>query len=61
MADVKLILAFITARRMKKPQPHAGPQEVPIRKSNILLQDGDVLESGWEDWPKISPAMQVDH
>ena len=42
------------ARRMRKPQPHAGPQDVPIRKSILLL-----LESGWEDWPKTSPAMQI--
>ena len=39
-AEVTLILASRTARRMKKPQPHAGPQEVPLRGSYLLLGSG---------------------
>ena len=58
-ADVQLILCSIRARRMKKPQPHAGAHEVPIRKSFIFLDSGKVLTTDWESWSTMSPASQV--
>ena len=58
-ADVQLILCSIRARRMKKPQPHAGAHEVPIRKSFIFLDGGKALTTDWESWSTMSPASQV--
>ena len=58
-ADVQLILASRTARRMKKPQPHAGPAEVPLRRSYLLLGQDRVLTTHWEEWHKLSPAAQI--
>ena len=48
-AKVTLILSSTRARRMRKPQPHAGPQEVQVRKSGKLLADEKVLNTGWEE------------
>jgi hypothetical protein len=31
--EVQLVLVSRLARRMKRPQPHAGPMEVPLRKA----------------------------
>ena len=58
-AEVKLILCSSTARRMKKPQPHFGPHEVPLRKSFLLLGDDQVLTTEWEHWANQSPSSQV--
>ena len=58
-AEVKLILCSSTARRMKKPQPHFGPHEVPLRKSFLLLGDDQVLTTEWEHWSNQSPSSQV--
>ena len=58
-ADVSLILCSSKARRMKKPQPHAGPHEVPLRKSLLLLNDGTGLSTEWESWYSMSPSSQV--
>ena len=58
-ADVSLILCSSTARRMKKPQPRAGPHEVPLRKSLLLLDDGAGLSTEWESWYSVSPSSQV--
>ena len=58
-AEVSLILCSLTARRMKKPQPHAGPIEVPLRKSFLLLNGNEVLTTDWEDWNSMAPSAQV--
>ena len=58
-ADVKLILCSAAARRMKKPQPYFGPHEVPLRKSFLLLGNGQALTTDWETWANQSPAAQV--
>ena len=60
-ADVSLILCSTVARRLKKPQPHAGPHDVPLRRSYLLLDDGTVLvlTTDWESWGTMSPASQV--
>lgn len=58
-AEVQLILVSRVARRMKKPQPHAGPAEVPLRRSYLLLENDKVLSTSWEEWPKLAPAAQI--
>ena len=58
-ADVVLILCSLVARRMKKPQPHAGPLEVPLRKSFLLLNGHEILTTDWEDWNSMAPSAQV--
>ena len=58
-ADVSLILCSTVARRLKKPQPHAGPHDVRLRRSYLLLDDGTVLATDWESWGTMSPASQV--
>ena len=58
-ADVQLILLSNKAVRMRKPQPHAGPQEVPLRRSYILLANNKVLSTSWEEWAKMAPSSQV--
>ena len=58
-ADVQLILVSMNARRMKKPQPHASPADVPLRRSYLLLEQDKVLSTSWEEWPKLSPAAQI--
>ena len=58
-AEVKLILTSQTAKRMRKPQPFAGPLEVPLRRSYLLLENGKVLATSWEEWQKMAPASQV--
>ena len=58
-ADVSLNLSSTSARRLKKPQPHAGPHDVPLRRSYLLLDDGTVLTTDWEAWGTMSPASQV--
>ena len=54
-----LVLASLTARRMRKPQPHLGPSEVPLRKCFLLFGDDGMLETGWEEWAQMAPASQV--
>ena len=44
---------------MRKPQPHAGPQEVPVRKSFLLLADEKVLNTGWEECGTMAPSSQI--
>ena len=56
--DVKLILVSRLARRMKKPQPHAGPMEAPLRKALVLMDNDEVISSGWEEWHKLAPTQQ---
>ena len=58
-AEVRLILCSASARRMKKPQPYFGPHEVPLRKSFLLLGNGQVLTTDWEMWSNQAPASQV--
>ena len=58
-AEVQLALCSAVARRMKKPQPHLGPQDAPIRKSFLLLADGQILTTDWEDWASQAPSAQV--
>ncbi|CAE7715141.1 RE1 [Symbiodinium necroappetens] len=58
-ADVKLILCSASARRMKKPQPHFGPGEVPLRKSYLLLENETALTTDFEAWSSLAPAAQV--
>ncbi|CAE7814668.1 GIP [Symbiodinium sp. CCMP2456] len=58
-ADVTLILCSTSARRLKKPQPHAGPHEVPLRKSFVLLGGGTALTTDWEQWYSMSPSAQI--
>ena len=58
-ADVKLILCSTSARRMKKPQPHFGPGEVPLRKSYLLLENETALTTDFEAWSSLAPAAQV--
>ena len=55
-ADIKLILCSTSARRVKKPQPHNGPADVPIRKSFLLLADDKVLTTDWEMWANQAPS-----
>ena len=57
--EVKLILCSLHARRMKKPQPHGGPAELPIRKSFILLEDNTALTTDYEEWAQMAPSSQV--
>ena len=56
--DLKLILVSRLARRMKRPQPHAGPMEAPLRKALILMDNDEVISSGWEEWHKLAPTQQ---
>jgi hypothetical protein len=56
--EVQLVLVSRLARRMKRPQPHAGPMEVPLRKALILMDNDEVLSSGWEEWHKLAPTQQ---
>ena len=58
-AEVRLILASMSARRLKKPQPHLGPADVPLRKSYILLSGHEALSTGFGQWFNLSPAAQV--
>ena len=58
-AEVHLILISTTARKMRKPQPFAGPSEVPLRRSVLLLKDGKILQTSWEEWSRMSPASQT--
>ena len=58
-ADVKLILVSTSARRLKKPQPHLGPADVPLRKSYVLLSGHEALSTDFEQWFNLSPAAQV--
>ncbi|CAE7262943.1 unnamed protein product, partial [Symbiodinium sp. CCMP2456] len=58
-ADVTLILCSLSAKRMKKPQPHAGPLDVPIRKSYLLLNGNETLTTDWEEWHSMAPSAQV--
>ena len=58
-ADVRLILASTTARRLKKPQPHLGPAEVPLRRSYVLMSGHEALSTDFEQWASLSPAAQV--
>ena len=58
-SEVQLILISSKAVRMRKPQPFAGPAEVPMRRSYLLLQSGKVLATSWEDWCKMAPSSQV--
>ena len=58
-ADVRLILASTTARRLKKPQPHLGPAEVPLRRSYVLMSGHEALSTDFEQWAGLSPAAQV--
>ena len=57
-AEVSLVLVSKTARRLKKPQPHMGALEVPLRKSYILLADR-FLCTDWEQWTQMSPSAQI--
>lgn len=52
--EVQVVLVSRLARRMKRPQPHAGPMEVPLRKALILMDNDEVLSSGWEEWHKLA-------
>lgn len=56
--DLKLIPVSRLARKMKKPQTHAGPMEVPLRKALILMDNDEVTSSGWEEWHKLAPTQQ---
>ena len=58
-SEVQLILISSKAVRMRKPQPFAGPAEVSMRRSYLLLQSGKVLATSWEDWCKMAPSSQV--
>ena len=58
-AEVKLVLCSTSARRMKKPQPHFGPLEVPLRKSYLLLDNNTALTTDFEAWGNLAPAAQV--
>ena len=61
-ADVVLALCSHRAKRMKKPQPHAGPADVPVRRSYLLLAGGEDgkqgLSTDWEDWAQMAPSSQ---
>ena len=58
-ANVRLILAFRNARRMRKPQPFLDESEAPLRKTFLLMENGDILTTGWEDWRNLSRASQL--
>lgn len=57
--SVKLIMTSTTARRMKKPQPHMSPADVPLRRTYLLMGSQDILSTGWEEWTKSSPTSQM--
>lgn len=57
-AEVQLILCSRKARRMRKPQPFAGPAEVPLRKGFLLLENS-VLCTYWETWTQLAPQAQI--
>ena len=50
---MRLILVLTRARRLKKPQPRFGPHDVPLRRSYLLLADGNALTTN------MSLAFQV--
>jgi len=58
-AEVTLILMSPDARRLKKPQPHAQPAAMPLRKTYLLMDNDDVLTSGWEEYSQMAPASQI--
>ena len=58
-AEVTLILASRQAKKLRKPQPHGSPAEMPLRKSNLLLRNGQCLSTSWEEWLQLSPSTQT--
>ena len=58
-AEVTLVLMSPDARRLKKPQPHAQPASMPLRKTYLLMENDDVLTSGWEEYSQMAPASQI--
>ena len=58
-AEVVLILVADKAKKLRKPQPHASPAEVPLRKSFLLLRNGSCLTTGWEELAQLAPSSQV--
>ena len=58
-AEVTLILASRQAKKLRKPQPHGSPAEMPLRKSNLLLKNGQCLSTSWEEWLQLSPSTQT--
>ena len=47
-AEVCLLLASLKGRKLRKPQPHYSPLEVPLRKSFLLLQCDKSLTTSWK-------------
>eukprot|EP00435_Cladocopium_sp_Y103_P025818 s3297_g6.t1 len=58
-AEVCLLLASLKAKKVRKPQPHSSPLEVPLRKSFLLLQGDKCLTTSWEEWHQLSPSSQM--
>lgn len=58
-AEIRLILASKDARRLRKPQPHAQPGDVPLRKTVLWMSNQDILSTGWEDWQQLAPSSQL--
>ena len=58
-AEIVLILVADKAKKLRKPQPHASPAEVPLRKSFLLLRNGSCLTTGWEELAQLAPSSQV--
>ena len=57
--DANLILVSRVARRMKKPQPWLGPLEAPLRNAILLMDNDDVITTGWEEWTKQPVSSQI--
>ena len=55
-ADLKVVLVATDARRLRKPQPHALPGQVPLRKTVLWMQSGDILSSSWQ---QLAPSSQI--
>eukprot|EP00438_Fugacium_kawagutii_P008061 Skav219569 [mRNA] locus=scaffold3203:12014:25029:+ [translate_table: standard] len=58
-AEVTLVFASLKARRLRKPQPHASPLEVPLRKAFLFLQEEKCLTTSWEEWRQLAPSSQT--
>jgi hypothetical protein len=56
---VRLILYSTDARRMRKPQPFLSAADAPMRKTVVMMANGDILSTGWEDWQQASPSSQI--
>ena len=58
-SEVVLCMASLKAKKLRKPQPHGSPADMPLRKAFLFLQDGQMLTTSWEDWHQLAPSSQT--